>query len=279
MTKFIDKLGNDVSYLKSKKLFMLDMDGTLYEENRLFEGTLDFLRQVRQNGGRYVFITNNSSKSVEDYVKKLSDMGIYAEYDDFFTSAQATAEYKKNNHAGKRVYCMGTRSLVSELKKDGIDVTEEVDSEASVVLVGYDTELTYEKLRRTSEMLTKYDVCYIATNPDRACPVSFGFVPDCAAICEMLFMATGKRPLYIGKPAPDMADFVMEKYSCSKQDSVIVGDRLYTDIATGLNAGITSVCVLSGEATMEDITNGDVKPSVVLDSVKDIYNILQGELL
>lgn len=278
MTGFKDRLGNDASYLKDKKLFMLDMDGTVYEENRLFDGTLDFLRQIRLNGGRYVFITNNSSKSVNDYVKKLSDMGIAAEYDDFFTSAQATAKYIKKNYPNERVFCMGTHSLIKELRDENIDVTEEVDAEASVVLIGYDTELTYEKLRRASEMLIRYDVHYIATNPDRACPVGFGFVPDCAAMCEMLFMATGKRPLYIGKPAPDMAEFVMEKYSCSKQESVVVGDRLYTDIATGINAGITSVCVLSGEATMEDITNGDIKPSVVLDSVTDIYNILKSSL-
>lgn len=278
MTEFKDKLGNSISYLKQKRLFMLDMDGTIYEENRLFDGTLDFLRQIKQNGGRYVFITNNSSKSVNDYVKKLSYMGIEAEYDDFFTSAQATAMHIKKHYPHEKVFCMGTRSLINELKSAEIDVTEEVDAEASVVLIGYDTELTYEKLRRASEMLIKYDVHYIATNPDRACPVGFGFVPDCAAICEMLFMATGKRPLYIGKPAPDMAYFVMEKYSCSKDDSVVVGDRLYTDIATGINAGITSICVLSGEATLKDITDGSIKPSVVLDSVTDIYNILKSAL-
>ena len=145
-----------------------------------------------------------------------------------------------------------------------------------MVLIGYDTELTYEKLRRISEMLIKYDVAYIATNPDRACPVQFGFVPDCAAMCEMIFMATGKRPYYIGKPEPAMVEFTMEKFGCSKDETVIVGDRLYTDIKTGINAGVTAVCVLSGEARLSDIINGDIKPTLTLDSISDILSILKG---
>ena len=118
------------------------------------------------------------------------------------------------------------------------------------------------------------DSAYIATNPDKACPVSFGFVPDCAAICEMLYMATGKRPNYIGKPQPDMVNFVMQKYGYSKEETLIVGDRLYTDIATGANAGVDTVCVLSGEASIDDIQNGTVKPIYTLDSITDIYNII-----
>ena len=275
MDTFLDKFNIDASALKNKKLFLLDMDGTIYEENRLFESTLDFLRQIKENKGRYVFITNNSSKSVNDYVKKLSQMGIPAEYDDFFTSSQATARYIKSNYPHEKVFCMGTRSLIRELEESGISVTEEVDAEAGIVLVGYDTELTYEKLRRTSEMLTKYNVHYIATNPDKACPVGFGFVPDCFAMCEMLFMATGKRPLYIGKPEPAMINFALEKYSCAKQDAVIIGDRLYTDIAAGINAGITSVCVLSGEAALCDIINGDIKPTFTLESIADILGIIK----
>ncbi len=273
--EYTDKLGNDAGILKSKKLFLLDMDGTIYEENRLFDGTLAFLNKIRETGGEYVFITNNSSKSVADYVKKLESMGIPAVYEDFFTSSQATALYIKEHFPDKRVFVMGTRSLIKELTDSGIDVTEEVDPKAEVVLLGYDTELTYEKLRRTSEMLIKYDVSYIATNPDKACPVSFGFAPDCAAMAEALFMATGKRPYFIGKPEPLMPLYAMEKYGVTKDETVIVGDRLYTDIKTGLNTGITAVCVLSGEATWDDIINGDIKPDIVLDSITDIYNIIK----
>ena len=274
MKQYPDKFGKDASPLKSKKLFLLDMDGTIYEENRLFKGTKNFLSKIKEIGGRYVFITNNSSKSVYDYIKKIGNMGIPAVYEDFFTSAQATILHIKQNYPGKKVFCVGTQSLVNELIQAGIDVTDEVTPSAKVILIGYDTELTYEKLRRVSEMLIKYDSAYIATNPDKACPVSFGFVPDCAAICEMLYMATGKRPNYIGKPQPDMVNFVMQKYGYSKEETLIVGDRLYTDIATGTNAGVDTVCVLSGEASLDDIKNGTVKPTYTLDSITDIYNII-----
>lgn len=275
MKDFIDKFGVDASYLKNKKLFLLDMDGTIYEENRVFEGTLPFLDAVKKNGGKYVFITNNSSRSVNDYVKKLSKMGISAEYGDFFTSSQATARYIKANAPGKLVFVMGTRSLIEELQKSGIAVTEEVDERAEVVLLGYDTELTYEKLRRTSEMLTRFDVTYIATNADRACPTSFGFAPDCYAMAEMLCHATGKMPYFIGKPEPAMVEFAMEMFGATKDETAIIGDRLYTDIKTGLNAGITAVCVLSGEATLDDINNGDIKPTLTLDDISVLYNIIK----
>lgn len=274
MRKYYDKFGRDTSDLRNKKLFLLDMDGTIYEEDRLFEGTNAFLSQIKENGGKYIFITNNSSKSVSDYVKKIGNMGIKSSEEDFFTSAQATVLHIKQKYPNKKVFCMGTKSLINELTQSGIEVTEEVDPTAEIVLIGYDTELTYEKLRRTSEMLIKYDVIYLATNPDRACPTSFGFAPDCFAMCEMLFMATGKHPYYIGKPQPDMVNFVMQKYKCTKDETVIIGDRLYTDIATGINAGVTSVCVLSGEASLDDIVNGDVKPTYTLDSITDVFNII-----
>ncbi len=268
-----DVFGKDVEYLKGKKLFLLDMDGTIYEENRLFEGTIEFLDKIRSIGGRYVFITNNSSRSVTAYIDKLNKMGIHADKEDFFTSAQATALHILKNYPDKNVFCMGTRSLIMELKEYGIRITDSVE-DTEVLLIGYDSELTYEKLRKASQILQTKEVEYIATNPDKGCPVEFGLVPDCAAMCEMFYMITGKRPYYIGKPEPTMVNYVMEKYGNTKEETVIVGDRLYTDIKTGINAGVTSICVLTGEATLDDIINGDVKPEVTLDSIRDITKIL-----
>ena len=272
----LDKFNNDASCLKQKKLFLLDMDGTIYNENSIFEGTLDFLRLIEENGGRYVFITNNSSKSVKDYITKVNNMGIPANEDSFFTSAQATALHLNKHYLGKRVYCVGTKSLKAELVSFGIELTESAE-DAEVLLIGYDTELDYAKLRKASEILFTKDVPYIATNPDKGCPTEFGLVPDCAAICEMFYMISGKRPLYIGKPAPTMVNFVMEKYGISPEETVVVGDRLYTDIATGINAGVTAVCVLTGEATLEDVIASDVKPTLTLDSIRDICAIIRGE--
>lgn len=268
-----DYFGKMATEIKNKHLWLFDMDGTIYEEETLFDGTLDLLRTIKDQGGRYVFITNNSSKSVTDYVKKVNRLGISAGEDNFFTSAQATILWLKKNKPGARVYCQGTKSLVTELKVAGIDVTEEV-TQVDVVLVGFDMELTTQKIRNTCEILSKQDVTYIATNPDWACPVSFGFIPDCGSICQMIKNATGKWPFFIGKPEPTMVDIVREKYGYDTNSTVVVGDRLYTDIATGLNAGVAAICVLSGEATVEEIETGEVKPTFTFDSVRNIYEIL-----
>ena len=264
-----DYFGIDASELKSKRLWLFDMDGTIYEEDRVFDGTLKLLRKIKELGGQYVFITNNSSKSVKDYVKKVNTLGIPADEENFFTSSQASVLWLKENTPGAKVYCQGTRSLVSELRSAEIDVTEDVEP-VDVVLVGFDMELTTEKLRHTCEILSTQDVKYIATNPDLACPVSFGFIPDCGSICKMIKNATGKDPQYIGKPEPTMVNIAIEKFGMEKQETVVVGDRLYTDIATGLNAGVTAVAVLTGEATVMDINKGMIKPSYTFESIGKI---------
>lgn len=149
----VDYTGKNAEGLKEKTLYLLDMDGTIYNENEIFEGTLDLLREIEERGGQYVFITNNSSKSVEDYIEKVRAMGIQASYENFYTSSQATAMYLQENYANQRVYCMGTRSLVEELRRAGISVVTEVDDRATVVLLGFDTENTSEKIRNTCIML------------------------------------------------------------------------------------------------------------------------------
>lgn len=272
----LDYTGKSADKLKEKTLYLLDMDGTIYNENQIFDGTLEFLEEIKRRGGQYVFITNNSSKSVEDYVQKVRAMGIKAEYENFYTSGQATAMYLKENYPNQVVYCMGTKSLIKELREAGIEVVTEVDERAGVVLLGFDTENTSEKIRNTCIMLGR-DVAYLATNPDLVCPVSFGYIPDCGSMSIMLKNATGKEPFFIGKPEPIMVNCVLKKLNCKREDAVIVGDRLYTDIKTGENAKVDTICVLSGEASMEDILQGEVKPTYIFKSVKEIYEGLTEE--
>lgn len=272
----LDYTGKSANQLKEKTLYLLDMDGTIYNENEIFDGTLEFLEEIERRGGQYVFITNNSSKSVEDYVQKVRAMGIKAEYENFYTSGQATAMYLKENYPNQVVYCMGTKSLIKELREAGIEVVTEVDERAGVVLLGFDTENTSEKIRNTCIMLGR-DVAYLATNPDLVCPVSFGYIPDCGSMSIMLKNATGKEPFFIGKPEPIMVNCVLKKLNCKREDAVIVGDRLYTDIKTGANAQVDTICVLSGEASMEDILQGEVEPTYIFKSVKEIYEGLTEE--
>lgn len=270
-----DFFGKNASELKNKKLFLFDMDGTIYEENNVFDGTHQLLDYIVESGGKYVFITNNSSKSVNDYITKVNGLGIKADKDDFFTSAQATVRYLKKKYEKPYVYCQGTKSLLAELSNEGIKVTSDVAAGVDAVVVGFDTELTSEKLRKTCQILSENELPFIATNPDLRCPVSFGFIPDCGSICKMIAAATDKEPTYIGKPEPVMVDFVREKFGFSKEETVVIGDRLYTDIATGLNADVTAICVLTGEATSSDIENGEIKPDYTFESVKNIWKALE----
>lgn len=258
--------------LADKRLFLLDMDGTIYNDNTLFDRVNEFLDFVEGRGGRYIFITNNSSRSVEDYVKKLSAMGVRVTKDSFFTSAQATALYIRENYPDTLFYCVGTKSLVSELEGMGVKVTTLPQNGAQGVLVGYDTELTYEKVREASRLLQNNEgIPYIATNPDRVCPTDFGSAPDCYAICQMLKFAVGRDPVYIGKPDAFMIKYAVGMTDYTARQTVVVGDRLYTDIASGVNAGVDTVCVLSGESSIEDIEKSEVKPAFVL---KDIGELL-----
>ncbi len=267
-----DHFGREAE-LRGKKLWLLDMDGTIYMENRLFDGTLELLSWIREHGGRFVFITNNSSKSVRDYVTKVRAMGIPAGEEDFFTSAQAAVLLLQSRHPGARVYCQGTGSLVEELRRAGIDVRLDVEP-VDVVLTGFDLELTSEKLRRTCQILTEQkNIAYYATNPDLVCPVSFGYVPDCGSMSVMICNATGREPVFIGKPEPTMIQIVMERFAFSRDETVVVGDRVYTDIAAGVNAGVTTIGVLSGEATEADFLAGP-RPTYLFQNVQEILRAL-----
>lgn len=259
--------------LQKKKLFLFDMDGTVYLGENLFDGVEQLLQNIKKAGGRYVFITNNSSKSVKDYVKKMHRLGLNdIVEEDFYTSAQCALSLLQEKHAGERIYVQGTKSFLEELKKNGVLVTTEYSANIDVVLVGFDPEFTGEKVYTTCEILTKHDLPYYATNPDWVCPVEFGYIPDCGAMCKSIEMATKKTPIFLGKPEPTMIFAVMKKFGYTAEETVVVGDRLYTDIASGNNANVDTVCVLSGETTLDDIgkAEGNHIPTFVLSSVKDI---------
>ncbi len=274
-TPLRDYFGSDCSALLSKQLWLFDMDGTIYEGERLFEGTRALLSHIARVGAHYVFITNNSSKNVGDYVAKLNRMGVHTVAKDFFTSVEATALYLEEHHPNERVYVQGTRSLLAELARLGIDVTEAEDASASVVLIGFDTELTTEKLRRTCRMLNR-DVAYLGCNPDLVCPTEYGYEPDCGSMAISLQNATGKFPHFIGKPEPTMIEIVRKKYGVAAQDTVVIGDRLYTDIASGIHAGVDTICVLSGEATLDDIAATEFRPTWVIENVATLEQMLVG---
>lgn len=258
-----------MSNLKKLKLFLLDMDGTIYLDNDLFDGVTDFLEHVKAIGGKYMFLTNNSSKSVDKYIEKLKSLGIDATADDFLTSTDATIHHlKKIGH--KKIYAFGTASFKEQLSQSGLPITDKLEDGIDCLCMGFDTELTFQKLEDACILLGK-GVDYIATNPDWVCPTWYGFVPDCGSVSEMLYNATKRKPFFIGKPRPAMAQMAMEKTGFSPSETVLLGDRLYTDIACGVNAGINSVFVLSGEGTLDDLEKSDVKPTYVYENIKKFY--------
>ena len=259
--------------LKDKKLFLLDMDGTIYLDNDLFDGTTDFLEYVKQSGGRYIFMTNNSSKSVDKYIEKLKNLGIAANEDEFLTSTDATVLYlKKKNY--RKIYAFGTTSFKEQLKKHNLPIIDKLEDDIDCLCMGFDTELTFQKLEDACILLNR-GIDYIATNPDWVCPTWYGFVPDCGSVAQMLFNATKRKPKFIGKPESEMPLLAMEKFGVSKSETVVIGDRLYTDIACGVNAGINSIFVLSGEGTEEDLKSSDTKPTYVHKNIREILNAIK----
>ena len=261
--------------LQNKKLFLLDMDGTIYLEDKLIEGASEFIEQLIKQNIDYVFLTNNSSKSAHEYLVKLEKLGIPATIDNVFTSGMATALYLKNIKDGARIFVMGTEALRNEFREYNFEIVEEGDADVDYVVAGYDSELTYEKLKITTLYLAD-DVPFIATNPDLVYPMSkTRFLPDCGSMCQMLEIATGKKPKYIGKPRREMVDVIAQRMNIELPDIAMVGDRLYTDIALGINAGITSICLLSGETRREDLSTSEIKPDFVFESIAGLLTILR----
>ena len=196
--------------LGEKELILLDMDGTIYLDRDLFPWTIPFLDAVRAGGGRYRFLTNNSSKSADDYIRKLAGMGIRAKREHFVTSVDALIADLQSRPPYRLCYAFGTESFKGQLRSAGIPVTDRREDAVECLIIGFDTELTFQKLEDACILLGR-GVDFIAANPDWVCPTWYGSVPDCGSVCEMLFRATGRRPRVIGKPQPAMARLAMAR--------------------------------------------------------------------
>ncbi len=268
-----DLFGENLCSLKNKKLWLFDMDGTVYLGNILFEGVLKLLSTIENMGAKYVFITNNSSKGKGDYVQRVNNMGIKANENNFYTSVDASVSLLKKHVKDRLIYAQGTKSFIDNLKGSGLNITTEYNENSECVIVGFDMELNMDKLTKTCKTLLK-DIPYYATNPDWVCPTEFGYIPDCGSMCFGIEKATGKTPFFIGKPNPTMIEEVMKKFAVEKEDVVVLGDRIYTDIASGVNAGVDTVLVLSGESTLKDYEESAVKPTFVINHVKELNEII-----
>jgi HAD superfamily hydrolase (TIGR01457 family) len=243
------------------------MDGTIYLGDGLLPGALDFLDTVQKQGKQYLFLTNNSSKNPNQYVKKLAAMGIDVSVEQVFTSGMATAIYLKQQKPGAKVYLVGTPGLEEEFRSHGFILT---DDDPDFAVLGFDTTLTYEKLWKICDFVREGKP-YIATHPDNNCPTPTGFMPDIGAMIALIEVSAERRPdVIVGKPNRFIVDSAAKKMGVDIDKIAMVGDRLYTDIAMGWTANITTALVLSGETKKEDIPASPHQPTYVFENIGEM---------
>lgn len=273
----------DTAALKNVRYFLLDMDGTIYLDTTLIDGTLDFLDTVRTQGKHAVYITNNSSKNTQAYVEKLNKLGIHAGVEDFCTSVNATIYNLNKVKPRAKLTVLGTPALIDALREAGFQIIEEYTADPAqrpdFAILGFDTTLEYSKLCVFCDYLAD-GVEYWATHPDMVCPMKEGrSIPDVGSFMLMIEGATGRRPSFVaGKPNPCMIEMVMEQMGLAAEEVAVIGDRLYTDIMSAKNARVYSICVLSGETTPADLAAlpESEQPDYIFDSIRDVYEILIG---
>lgn len=261
--------------MTKKKLFLFDIDGTLAVGDTLYDGSAKLLDYIDRIGGKSYFITNNSTKSGADYVKKFKEaFGLDSTEDQFITSGYMTIRFLKEHYADKKIYVLGTHSFLSELRKNGLRITETAEKDIDCIVAAYDSELSYAKLSETCKALLTTAVPFYGTNPDLRCPIDFGFIPDCGAICNMLTETTDKTPTYLGKPSKEVVNLCLALSGFSKEETLVVGDRLYTDIACGINGGVDTCVLFTGEAKPEDLKDTPYPPTYAFENVNALLQAL-----
>ena len=248
------------------KAVFLDLDGTIYLGDSLIDGALDFLGRLEERGIKRYFLSNNSSKSVEQYVEKLRDLGIDADKEEVLLSTHDLISWLSKKEVTS-TFLVGTEGMRSMLEEGGIETSSE---QPEFVVLGYDTEISYEKLATASIHLHE-GVQLVASHPDMVCPSPRGGLPDTGAYMSLFKATTGVGPVHVcGKPNKGMILHKVEDLGLKPSECCMVGDRLYTDIEMADRAGVYGILVLSGEASIDDVEEGELRPSLVVDSVAEL---------
>ncbi len=265
-------MDNRIEFLKKVKCFVLDMDGTIYLGGKLIEGADEFIRCLAPLGIDHYFYTNNSSKNVPFYEEKLRRMQVPGGDGKVLISNAVIIRYILKNHPDARVYLLGTPYLKEDFEKAGIKLVED---DPTMVVVGFDTTLCYERLSKACSFI-RNGVPVYGVNPDLNCPTEDGFIPDCGSIFALITCSTGVEPIcYFGKPSRSTLDYVLDITGYKEDEIAFVGDRIYTDIAVAQGTNAQSFMVLSGESTVEDIEKYGITPTAVFTSVDEIRKLLQ----
>ncbi len=256
--------------LNKIKLFVLDMDGTIYIGKNVLPGAREFVSAVKRSGKKIMYFTNNASNDHSIYIERLTGMGFNADESEIFTAGDVTAKYLTTHRTNASVYLVGTPALERSFRQYGIRLTD--GSDADIVVSSFDTTLTYDKLVKACNLI-RGGAEYFCTHPDYNCPVEGGYIPDSGAIAALITAATGVKPRFFGKPCRETADIIAEQSGLSKSEIAVVGDRLYTDIALGKNHGLLSVLVLSGETKLTDIS-GETTPDITVNGIGDLIQYI-----
>ena len=257
--------------LSDVKCFLLDMDGTFYLGDKIIEGSLEFIDRVLATGRDYLFLTNNSSHNAAFYVERLRRMGLDTDRRHILTSGEATCEVIRERYPGRRAYVLGNEFLMEEFAEAAIPVDRQ---DPEIVVIGFDTTLDYQKMREVSDFV-RAGLPYIATHPDFNCPTETGFMPDIGAIIAFIEASTGRRPdLVVGKPNPGIVRAAERRTGLRAGEMAMVGDRLYTDIETGLRSGMLSILVMSGETTEAMLAASDTRPDLKFGRLADMIELM-----
>lgn len=260
----------NIDALRRIKTFVLDMDGTIYLGDKLFDFTPAFLRRVEETGRDFCFFTNNSSRNRGAYLAKLAKMGIYIPAERMLISNGVILDWLAANRPGCSAYVVGTPALLEDFRSAGIDPESE---RPDCVVLGFDTTLTYEKLRVACGHV-RSGVELFGVNPDLNCPVEGGFIPDCGSIAELVRASTGVSCKFFGKPSRHALDYILKHTGRRPHELAVVGDRLYTDIAVAGGTDVASILVMSGETTPELLANSGIRPDIICESLGELTEYL-----
>lgn len=251
--------------------FMIDMDGTVYKGGNLIPGAIEFIDALNDRGIPFVFLTNNSSRARDHYYDKLVRMGFHVSIENVLTSAIATTRFVLSERPGKRVYPVASPDVVEEMRAAGLNI---VDRDPDIVLLTFDRTITYEKINNAYRFLTD-GAEFIATHPDDLCPTEDAYDIDIGPFIRMFEQMCHTSAIVIGKPNDLMLDMAAREMGVDPDGTVMVGDRLYTDIEMAVRAGTASILVLSGETTRNALEESGMEPTHVLNSVAEIPKLLE----
>jgi arabinose operon protein AraL len=258
------------------KGFIFDLDGTVYRGDSLIPGADRVIRLLREKGKKVVFLSNKPLQIREDYASKLTRLGIPTQPDEVINSTFVMINYLKKIAPQARLFVVGETPFVEELKRAGFSITDE-PKEIEHVVVAFDRTFDYKKLNIAFQAIKKFGAHFVATNPDRTCPVEGGEIPDCAGMIAAIEAVTEKKvEVIVGKPSPIMIQTVLDVMGLKPEDCILIGDRLETDIKMGRDSGIATGIVLTGVTDEKTLKESSIHPDFIFQSIADVENLLIG---